>query len=220
MAKKEDEKIVLNLKQKLTKVQNILSVPKTENNDYGNYKYRSAEGILGVAKPLLIAQGLLLTLTDEIVMVGERYYIKSTARVEDIDSEETIETTAYARESMVKKGMDDSQVTGSTSSYARKMALNGLFLLNDVKDADTNEYHEESTKLQQQADNLELELKGYRHNLQNAATLLQIPSEGMSKIIKAVTGRDSSKQLSINELNDITLNLEKYAEKYLGGNKA
>jgi len=219
MAKKEEEKIVLNLKQKLIKVQNILSVPKTENNDFGNYKYRSAEGILGVAKPLCVAQGLLLTLTDDVVLVGERYYIKATARIEDVDSDEYIERTAFARESAAKRGMDDSQVTGSTSSYARKIALNGLFCLNDVKDADTNEYHEESNKLQQQADDLELELKGYRHNLQNAATLLQIPSEGMSKIIKAVTGRDNSKQLSINELNDITLNLEKYAEKYLGGNK-
>ena len=214
----KEEKIVLNLKQKLIKVQNILSVPKTEKNDFGNYNYRSAEGILGVAKPLCVAQGLLLTLTDDVVLVGERYYIKATARIENTESDEFIEKTAFARESATKRGMDDSQVTGSTSSYARKIALNGLFCLNDVKDADTNEYHNESEKLQEQAEDLELELKGYRVNLNNAATMLQLQPSDMKLIIKAVTGRDNSSQLSINELNDLNLNLEKYRDEYLGGN--
>jgi hypothetical protein len=219
MAKEKDEKAILNFKQRFLQVQNILSVPKTEHNDFGNYNYRSAEGIMGAAKPLCVAQQLMLVVKDDIEKIGERYYVKATATIKDCLSDDFEVATGYARESESKRGMDDSQVTGATSSYARKIALNGLFCLNDVKDTDTNEFHDETEKLKQQADDLELELKGYRHNLQNAATLLQIPSEGMSKIIKAVTGRDNSKQLSINELNDITLNLEKYAEEYLGGNK-
>lgn len=120
---------------KLVAVQTALKAPKGQFNSFGKYSYRSCEDILEAVKPLLSENGLLLTLTDEPVMVGERTYIKATASV--TDGEKAVSATAYAREEDEKKGMDGSQVTGTASSYARKYALNGLFLIDDTKDADT-----------------------------------------------------------------------------------
>lgn len=120
---------------KLIAVQTALKAPKGQYNSFGRYSYRSCEDILEAAKPLLSEQGLLLTLTDEPVLVGERTYIKATATV--TDGKTNVSATAYAREEDEKKGMDGSQVTGTASSYARKYALNGLFLIDDTKDADT-----------------------------------------------------------------------------------
>lgn len=122
----------------LTKIQNELKAPKGQHNKFGNYDYRSAEDILEALKPLLAKHNAQLTLTDKPVMVGEWHYIEATARLV-VDGNE-IANTASARESPTKKGMDDSQITGTASSYARKYALNGLFLIDDTKDADTNEY--------------------------------------------------------------------------------
>lgn len=122
----------------LTKIQNELKAPKGQHNKFGNYDYRSAEDILEALKPLLAKHNAQLTLTDKPIMVGEWHYIETTARLV-VDGNE-ITNTASARESAVKKGMDDSQITGTASSYARKYALNGLFLIDDTKDADTNEY--------------------------------------------------------------------------------
>lgn len=122
----------------LTKIQNELKAPKGQHNKFGNYDYRSAEDILEALKPLLAKHNAQLTLTDKPVMVGEWHYIEATARLV-VDGNE-ITNTASARESPTKKGMDDSQITGTASSYARKYALNGLFLIDDTKDADTNEY--------------------------------------------------------------------------------
>lgn len=126
------------LLDKLLKVQRELKAPKGQFNSYSKFNYRSAEDILEAVKPLNAENGLVLTLSDEPILVGERYYIKATARIET--TEEHKEITAYARESQVKKGMDDSQITGTASSYARKYALNGLYLIDDTKDADTDEY--------------------------------------------------------------------------------
>lgn len=124
--------------QKLANVQSKLKCQKSQYNSFGKYHYRSCEDILEGAKPLCIENGLVLTLTDKPLMVGTRIYIEATATVTDIaDPAQTIVTTAYAREDENKKGMDDSQVTGSASSYARKYALNGLFCIDDNKDADT-----------------------------------------------------------------------------------
>jgi len=125
---------------KLMAVQNNLKAPKSNYNSFGKYKYRSAEDILEAVKPLNTQQGLLLTLTDEAVYVGEWNYIKATATITDGENNHTV--TAYARESEIKKGMDTSQITGTASSYARKYALNGLYLIDDTKDADTDEYHQ------------------------------------------------------------------------------
>lgn len=127
--------------EKLQKVQNEIKAPKNLYNSFGKYKYRNAEGILESFKPYGKKYGLALTISDEIVQIGERIYVKAIASLHDIETSESIQNTAFARESLEKKGMDDSQITGTASSYARKYALNGLFLLDDTKDADTDEYH-------------------------------------------------------------------------------
>lgn len=123
-------------------VQKDLQAPKTQWNKFGQYHYRSCEDILGALKPVL--NGCKLYLEDEIVMIGERYYVKATARFVDTDGQETV-TSAYAREpETTKSGMEPSMITGSSSSFARKYCLNALFLTDDVKDPDTDEYTGES----------------------------------------------------------------------------
>ena len=127
--------------EKLLTVQNELKAPKDKRNNFGEYNYRSCEGILEAVKPLLQAQGLMLTIKDEVVNIGDRYYVKATVLLDDISSNGEIAVTALAREEEEKKKMDASQITGTASSYARKYALNGLFLIDDTKDADTDEFH-------------------------------------------------------------------------------
>lgn len=126
--------------KKLVAVQAALKAPKGQFNKFGGYKYRSCEDILEAVKPLLLEQGLQLTITDEPVEVGGRIYIKATATV--TDGSETATVSGYAREAETKKGMDESQITGTASSYARKYALNGLFLIDDTKDADATNEHQ------------------------------------------------------------------------------
>ena len=126
----------MNIHEKLQQVQSDLKAPKNQYNKFGGYNYRNCEDIQEAVKPLLKAVKAALVVGDELVLIGDRYYIKATARFIDCESGETVENTAYAREEQEKKGMDVSQVTGSTSSYARKYALNGLFCIDDVKDAD------------------------------------------------------------------------------------
>lgn len=134
----------LSLSEKLNRIQVELKAPKDKLNKFGGYNYRSAEGILEALKPLLKTYGVYVTLSDEIVEVGGRVYVKATACLSDTKGADGFNevkiATAYAREAESKKGMDEAQVTGATSSYARKYALNGLFLLDDTKDADTDEY--------------------------------------------------------------------------------
>ncbi len=137
-----------NLVQKLIHVQKELKAPKGQFNKFGNYNYRSAEDILEAVKPFNAEKGLLLTLTDEPLLVGEWHYIKATASI--TDGKDTHTVTAYARESETKKGMDHSQITGTASSYARKYALNGLYLIDDTKDADTDEYQQQNGRNNQQ----------------------------------------------------------------------
>ena len=120
---------------KLAKVQSELKAPKNQRNNFGNYNYRSCEDIVESVKPLLAKQGLALVITDDIALVGERYYVKATATITDGENE--ITTTAFAREPLDKKGMDESQITGASSSYARKYALNGLLSIDDTKDVDS-----------------------------------------------------------------------------------
>ena len=137
MATKEE----MGLQDALIAIQKKLKAPKDLYNKFGNYNYRSAESILEAVKPLLAENGVLLTITDEIVVLGNRYYVKSTATAQKRG--ETMCGIGYAREDDSKKGMDGSQVTGAASSYARKYALNGLFLIDDTKDADANEYRDQ-----------------------------------------------------------------------------
>ncbi len=124
--------------KELIEIQKELKAPKGQYNSFGKYKYRSAEDILEAVKPLLHKNKCQLTLADEIVLIGDRYYVKATARISNGNEYEY--TCAYAREDEDKKGMDGSQITGTASSYARKYALNGLFCIDDTKDADTDEY--------------------------------------------------------------------------------
>lgn len=120
----------------LADIQGKLKVPKNQTNSFGGYKYRSCEDILEAVKPLLGDN--VLTISDELVQVGERYYVKAIAKFN------STEVTAYAREEEIKKGMDGAQITGSASSYARKYALNGLFLIDDTKDSDATNTHEKT----------------------------------------------------------------------------
>lgn len=122
------------LQQKLIEIQAELKAPKSQFNKFGGYNYRNCEDILEAVKPLCAKHDVVPLLSDEIVMIGERYYVKSIAKI--TDGKDEITTTAFARESFDKKGMDESQITGSASSYARKYALNGLFCIDDTKDAD------------------------------------------------------------------------------------
>lgn len=120
--------------ERLIAVQSQLKVPKNQYNDYGGFKYRSCEDILEAVKPLLQKEGLYVTIADDIVVIGERFYVKATATLSD--GKNSISSQAFAREEASKKGMDGSQVTGTASSYARKYALNGLLAIDDSKDAD------------------------------------------------------------------------------------
>lgn len=133
----------MELIKKLNKIQQNLSVPKNQENNFGHYKYRSCEDILEAVKPLL-KDDLILTISDEVINLGNKFYVK--AKVELRDKNETIGNTAYAREPEVQKGMNEAQITGSTSSYARKYALNGLFCIDDTKDADTFDNTKQTSK--------------------------------------------------------------------------
>lgn len=126
--------------EKVLAIQTELKAPKDKFNKFGNYAYRSCEGILEALKPLLAKHKLLLTVCDELVCIGDRFYVKATATLHDTECDFELSNTAFAREEETKKGMDGSQITGTASSYARKYALNGLFCIDDTKDADTDEY--------------------------------------------------------------------------------
>ena len=137
-----------NIYQKLLAIQNELKAPKSQFNKFGGYSYRSCEDILEAVKPLLVKNNATIILQDKIELIGDRYYIKATARFIDAESGETIETEALARESENIKGMQASQITGATSSYARKYVLGSLLLLDDCKDADAIHGKEDNNKSQ------------------------------------------------------------------------
>ena len=137
-----DSQIVLT--QMVCDIQHKLKAPKGQYNSFGQYKYRSCEDILEGVKPLLKEYNLLLIINDEIVQIGERYYVKATAKI--TDGRESVSATAYAREPLEKKGADASQITGASSSYARKYALNGLLCIDDTKDADAIDNSQNQTQ--------------------------------------------------------------------------
>ncbi len=136
----------MSIKEKLSEIQQEMKAPKNLKNTFGGYNYRNLEGILEAFKPYESKHKVFLKLTDNIIEKGTRIYVEATAEIYDIETDESISVKAYAREAETKKGMDDSQITGTASSYARKYALNGLFLLDDTKDADTDEYQKEQRK--------------------------------------------------------------------------
>ena len=128
-------------KETLQKIQSELKAPKGQTNKFGGYSYRSAEDILEAVKPLLAKHKATLTISDDIVEVGGRVYVKAMAILTSLESDVNLGVTAFARESLTKKGMDEAQITGSASSYARKYALNGLFCIDDTKDPDATNTH-------------------------------------------------------------------------------
>lgn len=156
---------------KLLTVQSELKAPKNQYNSFGKYKYRSCEDIQEGLKPLLKEVQAVVTTGDELVLIGERYYIKATATFIDTLNGEKVENTAYAREEFEKKGMDGSQITGTASSYARKYALNGLFCIDDTKDADSTD----NSKMGNQAHNSETS---------NTNTDNQSPSANRMELLK------------------------------------
>ena len=137
-----------NIRQKLQGIQSSLKAPKGQINKFGGYNYRSCEDILTALKPLLAEWGCSLTISDEIVELGvdSRVYVKAEANLLDNDSDGFVYASGYAREASSKKGMDEAQITGSASSYARKYALNGLFAIDDTKDPDATNDHGKSAK--------------------------------------------------------------------------
>lgn len=147
MAKTNEKE--LSLQESLVAIQSKLKAPKGQFNSFGKYHYRSAEDILEAVKPLLAEHNVVLNISDRVELIGTRYYIVSTAKV--IKGEEEIISEGRAREDESKKGMDGAQVTGASSSYARKYALNGLFCIDDTKDADTDEYAKQQQATPKQA---------------------------------------------------------------------
>lgn len=182
----------MNIYQKLNKVQEELKCPKDQRNSFGGYNYRSCEDILEAVKPLLFKNGLALTMRDEIIAQDGRYYIKAIGNLVSTDElpegksekdREYIIATAFAREAEQKKGMDESQVTGTASSYARKYMLNGLFGIDDTKDADTDEYTKQ-TKVESKPTTTQPKTTTYNNNSPKKI------SEAQAKRLFAIGGGD------------------------------
>ena len=188
------------LHQKLTEIQNELTVNKDLYNSFGKYSYRSCESILEKVKPLCKKHGVSLRITDEIKLIGNRYYIEATAHIANMESGAEIEVKAYAREAEEKKGMDESQITGSASSYARKYALSGLFALDDGKDADSDDntkkaIMEKEASAEKQANPIteedKKEMAKMNIKIENLAKYLQCKPEDIThdQIVKAVRSK-------------------------------
>jgi len=155
--------------EKLSTIQMELKAPKGQFNSFGKYKYRSCEDIQESVKPLLNANKCVLIISDTLEQQGERYYIKATATIYDTETGEKVENTAFAREEETKKGMDGSQITGATSSYARKYALNGLFCIDDTKDSDATNTHDKEQP------------KGDFNNISNVEDAKKAAAEALKK---------------------------------------
>jgi hypothetical protein len=180
--------------EKLLNIQSILKCNKSQYNSFGKYYYRNCEDILEAAKPICKQFGAVLTVTDEVVLIGDRFYIKATATLTDVDTGEKVSTTGYAREELEKKGMDGSQITGSASSYSRKAALNGLFCIDDTKDADT--LNTGSQKATNNANTIpELE------QMAKSSTLAEL--QALAKR-KGVAPNQITARYKVNSLNDLT----------------
>lgn len=136
----------LNLNEKLCKIQGELKAPKGQYNGFGKYKYRSCEDILEALKPLLTKYEMNINISDNIIQVGDRYYVQAQVKITDVKTNESVYSAAFAREEENKKGMDASQVTGAASSYARKYALNGLLAIDDTKDSDALNVNKDYTE--------------------------------------------------------------------------
>lgn len=202
--------------EKLSHIQNEINVPKNLYNKFGNYYYRNAETIFDTAKPVCMKYRTTLVVSDEVVNVDGRFYIKGIATLCDWDSDKEVTNVAYAREEESKKGMDASQVTGSCSSYARKYALNGLFNLDDNKDSDTPEQREEiDARAKETAKNAESK-KEKAEVMATESQLKMIHELGSEERIEGL-----KKHYRVNELSELTIDQASQAIKILkaGGNK-
>lgn len=196
---------------KLSVIQLNLIAPKNQYNSFGKYNYRSCEDILEGLKPCLQETKTAVTVNDEIVQIGDRYYVKATATLFDCETGESVSNTAYAREEESKKGMDASQVTGATSSYARKYALNGLFCIDDVKDADTRDNRQEEAKKQQNEEKQQKEIENMEISKVKVEVLhKRCADEGVSeaKILELYKVSDFS-ELTEKKFRNISDNWEK-----------
>lgn len=194
---------------KLLNVQSELKAPKSQYNSFGKYKYRSCEDILEALKPILNKNKATIIISDDILFVGGRYYIKATVKFIDIENGETIENSALAREEESKKGMDASQITGSVSSYARKYALNGMFAIDDTKDSDSTNTHgvEPNSTPEQSKSNGKLSAKQVGRLLA-IGLKAGIKEPEIKKVIKAEFGKDKIEDLSIEDYNSVCSRLE------------
>lgn len=194
----------------LTEIQNELKAPKNQYNSFGKYKYRSCEDILEALKPLLLKHKATLIINDEIQEVGTRIYVKAICTF--VVGDEKIQTTAFAREEESKKGMDGSQVTGASSSYARKYALNGLFLIDDTKDADTDEFKEQSKSKQENKSKQEL-TKEQINILYSAASENGFTQTDIQSVISKSFNKRSVTELSQAEYDNILNRMYKATSK-------
>lgn len=215
-----------NVLARLLAVQQDLKAPKGQYNSFGKYKYRSCEDILQAARPLCNANGLILSMRDSIECIGNRYYIKAEVTVTDIDSGETFSTQAMAREEDSKKGMDGAQVTGASSSYARKYALCAMFAIDDTKDADTDEYARQNAQNRPQQAKPQQEYNppaGVQKGAENGdmrnivlkrlidtAKQNGIGNDVMKVLISGKYDKDSTKEMTLDEICDLANNLLKY----------
>ena len=188
---------------KLAAIQQEIKCPKNLENTFGGYKYRSAESILESLKPIMAAHKVTLMLNDDIRMVGDRIYVMAEAKMIDLEGETSVSTHAFAREALERPKMDAAQLTGSASSYARKYALNGLLLLDDVKDPDTNEFARQQQERPKRSKRNEFDFDEFAFRLMNAG----------------VNIKKLCDQYKVEQLEDLSPEQVKDIEVKLSGNK-
>ena len=195
----------MNVYEKLIAIQSELKAPKSQYNNFGKYSYRNCEDILEALKPLLKEHKSTIYISDEIVTVLERFYVKATVTFIDAETGENIKNTAYAREEEIKKGMDGSQVTGASSSYARKYALNGMFAIDDTKDSDF-------TNTAIKGDNTGLS-EAQIKRLLAIASKVNISADDVKKVVAKNFGVQDLRKMSKQQYDEICSRLEKKGNK-------
>ena len=202
---------------KLLNIQQKVNAPKNQYNKFGGYNYRSCEDILQAVKPVLAENNCTLTIQDELIQIGDRYYVKATAQLVDCDDETKATSQAYAREEESKKGMDGSQITGSASSYARKYALNGLFCLDDTKDADATNTDDDKKQQERPQQNKPAQAQQDKPSdaqfkkLAAAANKAGYSPEAMGDLLRTKYSVESSKQLTQQQTSELIEYLEALA---------
>ncbi len=201
------------IRKKLLAIQMELKAPKTQHNDFGNFWYRSAEDILEALKPLCAKHQAVPTLSDDIKVIGDRYYLVATATLYDLETEDSISTQAFAREELVRPKMSDPQITGTASSYARKYALNGLFAIDDTKDADFLNQGQQANRQEVKVPPSPVQTKDKKETLISQVAEIcakkNFSPEWLNAKIKNDLGKDSVNDLTIAELTRVVAGLKK-----------